>query len=299
MKSKHRRKGRMELWIMIIPVLILLLIYNYGPMFGLVMAFQDFKPALGFFHSKWVGMENFKFIFSLPDVPQVIWNTLRIAVLKIVFETVAAIVTAVLLNEIRQKWFKRTVQTIVYFPYFLSWVILAGIFRDILASDGLVNVLLGHIGVDPVPFLSSPKIFPWVLVFTEVWQVTGFNTIVYLAAITAISPALYEAAAIDGAGRIKQTWYVTIPSMLPTIMVMLILSLGSILNAGFDQVLNLYSPAVYATGDVIDTWVYRAGLQDAQYSIGAAFGLFRSVVSFIMVSVSYWIAYKKADYRIF
>ena len=299
MNKKHRRKGQLALWAMITPVLILLLIYSYGPMFGLVMAFQDFKPALGFFKSPWVGLENFKFIFALPDVPQVIWNTFRIALLKIVFETVAAIVIAILLNEIRQKWFKRTVQTIVYFPYFLSWVILAGIFRDILSGGGLVNTLLGYVGIGPVPFLSSPEIFPWVLVLTEVWQVTGFNTIVYLAAITAINPQLYEAAAIDGAGRVKQTRYITLPAMAPTIIVMVILSLGSILNAGFDQVLNLYSPAVYSTGDVIDTWVYRAGLQDAQYSIGAAFGLFRSLVSFLLVSLSYWIAYKKADYRIF
>lgn len=298
MKSK-RLLRELPLYLMILPPLLLLIVYNYGPMLGLVMAFQKFTPTEGFFNSQWVGLANFKRIFSLPDVPQVIFNTFNIAILKIIFDTLAAIVIAILLNEVVSRVFKRTVQTIIYFPYFLSWVILGGILRDILAADGLVNTFLGVFGVEPVSFLQTKAIFPWVLVITEVWQITGFGTIVFLAAITGINPSLYEAAAIDGAGRFKQTIHITLPGMMTTIVVMCILSMGSILNAGFDQILNLYSPLVYSTGDVIDTWVYRAGLQQAQYSLAAAFGLFRSVVSLVLVSLSYYIAYKKADYRVF
>ncbi|HHY82855.1 MAG TPA: sugar ABC transporter permease [Clostridiales bacterium] len=278
---------------------LLVLIYYYGPMFGVVMAFQKFEPALGFLRSKFVGLGNFERLFKLPDIWEVVRNTLFIASMKIIVETIAAILVAILLNEIQRKKFKRTVQTIIYAPYFLSWVILGGIFRDILAADGLVNNLLTAVGMESYNFLGQPKTFPWVLILTETWQLTGFNAIVYLAAIANIDPNLYEAAAIDGAGRLKQTWYVTIPGMSSYIVVMLILNLGYILNAGLDQILMLYSSVVYSTGDVIDTWVYRAGLQNAQYSLASAVGLLRSIVSLIMVAGSYYIAYKKFDYRVF
>jgi putative aldouronate transport system permease protein len=289
----------LPLYLMLIPPVILLLVYSYGPMFGLVMAFQKFEPVAGFFQSKWVGLANFFRVFSFPDIKNVIWNTFYISILKIVVETLAAIVVAICLNEVIQKWFKRTVQTIIYFPYFLSWVILGGVLRDILARDGVVNLLLQAVGIKPILFLGVAKIFPWVLVFTETWQITGFGTIVFLAAISSISPTLYEAAAIDGAGRLKQTWHITLPGMKGTIILMITMSMGYILNAGFDQILMLYSPLVYSTGDVIDTWVYRAGLQQAQYSLGAAVGLMRSGVSFLLVVASYYIAYKAADYRVF
>lgn len=289
----------LPLYLMLIPPIILLLIYSYGPMFGLVMAFQKFEPVAGFFQSKWVGLQNFTRVFSFPDIKNVIWNTFYISILKIIVETLAAIVVAICLNEVIRKWFKRTVQTIIYFPYFLSWVILGGVLRDILARDGVVNLLLQAVGIKPILFLGVAKIFPWVLVFTETWQVTGFGTIVFLASISSISPTLYEAAAIDGAGRLKQTWHITLPGMKGTIILMITMSMGYILNAGFDQILMLYSPLVYSTGDVIDTWVYRAGLQQAQYSLGAAVGLMRSGVSFLLVVASYYIAYKAADYRVF
>jgi putative aldouronate transport system permease protein len=268
-------------------------------MFGLVMAFQKFEPAMGFLRSQWVGWANFQRILSMPDIKEVVWNTFYIAIWKIIVETLAAILVAILLNEVRSRRFKRMVQTTIYFPYFLSWVILGGILRDVMARDGLMNVMLGYLGFKPIVLLANAKLFPWTLVWTETWQQTGFGTIVFLAAISNINPSLYEAAAMDGAGRLKQTWYITLPGMSPTIILMVVLSMGYILNAGFEQILMLYSPVVYSTGDVIDTWVYRAGLRGAQYSLGAAVGLFRSVVSFVMVSLSYWIAYKVADYRIF
>ena len=298
-RKRYMFQRELPLYLMLIPPLILLLIYSYGPMLGLVMAFQKFEPVIGFFQSKWVGMDNFVRVFSFPDIKSVIWNTFYISILKIIIETVAAILVAIFLNEVMSKWFKRTVQTIIYFPYFLSWVILGGVLRDILARDGVVNLLVQAMGMKPVLFLGVAKIFPWVLVITETWQITGFGTIVFLASISSISPTLYEAAAIDGAGRIKQTWHITLPGMKSMIILMITLSMGYVLNAGFDQILMLYSPLVYSTGDVIDTWVYRAGLQQAQYSLGAAVGLMRSAVSFILVVGSYYFAYKVADYRVF
>lgn len=299
MRLSGRMRREIPLYLMILSPLLLLLVYNYGPMLGIIMAFQKFDPAFGFFKSPWVGFYYFQRMLILPDVKRVVTNTLYIASLKIVFDTVAAILVAILLNEIRRPAFKKTVQTIIYYPYFLSWVILGGIMRDFLATDGLVNKALSLFNVAPIRFLSEAILFPWILVTTEVWQITGFGTILFLASIAGISPTLYEAAALDGAGRIKQTWHITLPGMRTTIVVMLLLSLGSILNAGFDQILNLYSTSVYSTGDVIDTWVYRAGLQQAQYSLATAVGLFRSVVSFILIALGYYFAYKKADYRVF
>ncbi|WP_054023000.1 ABC transporter permease [Bacillus sp. FJAT-28004] len=292
-------RKQLPLYIMLILPVVVIFIYSYLPMFGVVMAFQRFEPTLGFFRSEWVGLANFHRLFLIPDVKQVVLNTLYIASMKIVVETIAAILIAILLNEIISKVFKRMVQTIIYFPYFLSWVILGGIMRDMLSREGLINVLLGKLGIHPIVFLSESSLFPYLLVGTELWQVTGFGTIVYLAAITAINPTLYEAAVMDGASRFKQIIHITIPGMKSTIILMVTLSLGYILNAGFEQVIMLYSPLVYSTGDVIDTWVYRMGLQQSQYSLASAIGLFRSVVSLILISASYFIARKISDHRIF
>lgn len=281
-----------------LPALILL-VYAYGPMLGLVMTFQRFEPTLGFFRSRWVGLDNFRRVLAMPDIWEVVRNTLFIATMKIVLGTVAAILVALLLNELTSVLFKRTVQTVIYAPYFLSWVILGGVFRELLSHEGFLNSILSVFGVGPVSFLGDPTVFPWVLIVTDLWQMTGFNAIVYLAAIAGVSPTLFEAAAIDGAGRFKQVMKITLPGISSYIVLMTVLNMGYILNAGFDQILMLYSPSVYATGDVIDTWVYRAGLQNAQYSLAASVGLLRSGVSFILISVSYYIARKKFDYNIF
>ncbi|MFC4807683.1 ABC transporter permease [Paenibacillus sp. GCM10023250] len=292
-------RRQLALYVMLIAPVVVLFVYAYLPMFGVVMSFQRFEPSLGFFRSDWVGFANFRRLMYIPDVKQVVLNTLFIASMKIVVETLAAIVVAVLLNEIVSKLFRRVVQTIIYFPYFLSWVILGGILRDLLAREGLLNALLGKLGFEPVVFLSKASLFPYVLVGTETWQVTGFGTIVFLAAITTIDPTLYEAAVMDGASRFKQILHITIPGIKSTIILMMTLSMGYILNAGFEQVLMLYSPLVYSTGDVIDTWVYRMGLQQSQYSLASAIGLFRSVVSLALISVSYYVARKVSDHRIF
>jgi putative aldouronate transport system permease protein len=300
---RRRRRSRVSevpLHLMILPGLILVLIFNYGPIFGVVMAFQDFVPISGFLGSEWVGLENFSFALSLPDTFEVVWNTLFIASMKIVAGLIAPIVTALLLNEVRRAIFKRGVQTIIYLPHFLSWVILGGILIDILSpSQGIVNQVLGVFGIKPIYFLGSNDWFPFTLAITDTWKEFGFSTIVYLAALTAIDPTLYEAAVVDGAGRLRQTWHITLPGIIPIMVLLATLSLGSILNAGFEQVLVLYSPQVYDSGDIVDTFVYRMGLVETQYSLAAAIGLLKSVVSLILISVSYYLAYRFASYRIF
>nr|WP_192894660.1 ABC transporter permease subunit [Paenibacillus contaminans] len=285
---------------MILPGFLIVLIYSYGPMFGLMIAFKKFMPSKGIWGSPWVGWDNFQFILSLPDTSQIIRNTIIIAVMKMIAGLVVPITISLLLNEVRKALFKRTIQTLIYLPHFLSWIILGGILIDLLSpSQGIVNKVLGLFGVEPIFFLGDNRWFRFTLVTSDVWKEFGFSTIVYLAALTSINPALYEAAEIDGANRWRQTWHITLPGMLPIIVLLGTLSLGNVLNAGFDQVFNLYSTPVYETGDIIDTFVYRIGIQKAQYGIATAIGLFKSVVSLVFISVSYILAYRFANYRIF
>jgi putative aldouronate transport system permease protein len=298
--TKRTKWSQLPLHLMILPGLLLIMVYSYGPMLGSMIAFQDFNPARGLFDSEWNGLDNFRYVMDLPGTFQVVWNTLIIAVMKIVVGLIVPIAVALLLNEVRKELFKRTVQTMVYLPHFLSWIILGGVLIDILSpSQGIVNQMLNWLGIDSIYFLGSNEWFRSVLVVSDVWKEFGFNTIVYLAALTGINPSLYEAAVIDGANRWKQTLYVTLPGMAPIIILTATLALGQVLNAGFDQVFNLYSPQVYETGDIIDTFVYRIGIVDAQYGVATAVGLFKSVVSLILLSVSYILAYRFANYRIF
>lgn len=285
---------------MLLPCLIVIAIFSYGPMFGLVMAFQKFSPAKGIFGSDWTGLDNFRYVLNLPSFVQVVWNTFYISCMKIVMGLAVPLLFSLLLNELRRQFLKRTIQTLIYLPHFLSWVILGGILLDILSpTKGIVNQWIQWFGGEPVFFLGSNDWFPYTLVLSNEWKEFGFSTIVYLAAITGVNPNLYEAAVIDGANRWRQTWHVTLPSMRPIIVLMATLSIGNVLNAGFDQVFNLYSPIVYESGDIIDTFVYRIGMIDAQYGVATAVGLFKSLVSFIMISVSYWLAYRLVHYRIF
>jgi putative aldouronate transport system permease protein len=293
-------KLEIPLHIMILPGLIFILIFAYGPMVGLVIAFQNFNPGKGLFGSDWLGFENFRYVYSLPDTYNVIRNTIFISVMKIIVGLIAPIVSALLLNELRKQAFKRSVQTLIYLPNFLSWVILSGILIEVLSpATGILNAFIAWLGFEKVFFLGRADWFPYVMVTTDVWKEFGFNTIIYLAALTGISPTLYEAAVIDGANRWKQTLYVTLPGMLPIIILMTTLSLGQVLNAGFDQIFNLYSPSVYETGDIIDTYVYRLGLGNGQFGIATAVGLFKSVISLVLISFSYFLAYRFANYRIF
>ena len=285
-KKKWFSKDQWLFLAMIAPGMIFLLIFSYAPMFGLIMAFQDFVPARGFLGSDFVGLDNFIYIFNLPDIWQVTYNTVFIAVGKIVLNTIIPIIFAILLNEIRVKWMKKTMQTIVYLPHFLSWVILASVILNLSNLDGTVNQVLQSLGVDRINFLGSNAVFPHLLICTDVWKGFGYNSIIFLAAITSIDPGLYEAATMDGASWLQRVKHVTIPGMMSFIILMTILALPGILSAGFDQVYNLYSPPVYASGDVLDTYIYRIGLIGRDYSLGAAVGLVRSIIGLILIYVS-------------
>lgn len=285
---------------MLLVPLVLVVIFHYGPMVGILIAFQQFNPSKGIFHSPFIGWDNFSYMFHLPDTKQVIINTVVIASLKVVLGLLVPILLALLMNEIRIPFVKRSIQTLVYLPYFLSWVLLGGILIDILSpSTGVVNTAIKALGFESVFFLGDPDWFRFTVVASDLWKESGFSTIVFLAAITGANPALYEAATIDGANRWRQTLSVTLPVMIPVIILVATLNLGSILNAGFDQIFNLYSPQVYSTGDILDTFVYRLGIVDTQYGVATAVGLFKSTVSLLFIGTSYYLAYRLVNYRIF
>lgn len=286
--------------VMLLPAVILTLIFRYVPIAGLSIAFMDYQPVFGLSDQRWVGWDNFKYVFNLPGFFNVLWNTLFIAMMKIVGNLVVPVVFALLLNEVRNRWFKQSVQTMLYLPHFLSWVALAGVLIDILSpSAGIINNLLAGLGMKPIFFLGDPATFPYTLVFTDVWKEFGWGTIIYLASITTIDPTQYEAAIIDGAGRWKQTLHVTLPALAPVMLLLMVLGIGNVLQAGFDQVYNLYSPQVYSTGDIIDTLVYRIGIVDVQFGPATAVGFFKSVVSFVLIVIGYKLANKWAGYKVF
>lgn len=293
------KKVQLSYTIMFLPGFIWIFLFSIVPMFGVIMAFQDFSPNRGFFRSDWVGLENFEYLMRLSEAKKVLVNTLIIAGGKLILNLLIPITFAILLNECRNLKYKKLVQTIVYLPHFISWVILANIISNIFGYDGVVNALFGLFGAEPQVLLGNPELFRGILIGTDVWKEFGYGAVIYLAALTGIDPNLYEAAAIDGAGRWQLMRHITLPSLAPTIVLMCTLSLGNILNGGFDQVFNLYNASVYSTGDIIDTWVYRMGLVNIQYSLATCAGLLKSVVSLIMISVSYACAHKFADYKIF
>lgn len=301
-KPKHSRLGRASqpyYWAMVLPGLLLVLLFHYGPMFGIVMAFQDFVPAKGLFDSKWVGLKHFKSIFSIPDCWEILRNTLIISFGKVFGTMIIALAFAIMLNEIRLRLLKKWTQTIVYLPHFLSWVILAGVIRNILGSDGLLNALLENFGLEPLNFFGSNDLFRPMVIGTGIWKEFGYSSIIYLAALTSVDPGLHEAAAIDGASWWQRVWHITLPSILPVVLVVAAMNVGRILNAGFTQVYNLYSPLVYETGDIIDTYVYRIGLVGRRYSFGTAVGLMKSIIGLtLMVSMNQFCK-KFADRRIF
>lgn len=299
MRAKLRKE--LPLHLMLLPGLVMIILFSYVPMAGVMIAFQKFIPAKGLFgDQKWVGLDNFEYVMNLPSFTQVLWNTLFISSLKLILGLIIPLVFAILLNELASNVIKRSVQTAIYLPYFLSWVVLGGILIDILSpSGGIVNEFLGWFGVSKIFFLGDNDWFPFTLIASDVWKNFGYGTIVYLAAITGIDPGLYEAATIDGANRWHKTWHITIPGIRMVIVLLSVLSLGQLLNAGFDQVFNLYSPQVYESGDILDTFVYRIGLLDAQYGVATAVGFFKSIISLTLISSSYFLAYRFAKYRIF
>jgi putative aldouronate transport system permease protein len=291
------------LYAMLVPALVMLILFHFYPMWGILIAFKDYKFAEGILGSPWVGWQNFQTFFASRNAGNIIRNTVVISMGKIVLGQVTAVIFALMLNEVRPRLFKRLTQTATTLPHFLSWVIIGGIMIQVLGTSGLVNKGLTALGLDAVRFLGRPSVFPWTLILSDVWKGFGFGAVIYLAALTGINPELFEAAAVDGAGRFQRIRYITLPSILPTIILMACLALGSILNAGFDQVLVLYNPSVMRTGDIIDTYVYRVGLIGEggmiNYGLASAVGLMKSVVGFFLIVLSYWLAGKFANYRIF
>ncbi len=284
-------------YIMLIPGILFFLVFCYGPMYGLVIAFQDFYPLRGISGSDFVGLKHFRELFTNPFFLSVLRNTLIISFYKLLICFPAPIIFCLALNEIKSHGFKKAVQSISYLPHFISWVVVSGIFLEFLSpSRGPINILLKELGFEPIFFVADPKYFRAVLVITDMWKSVGWGSIVYLAAITNVDPALYEAAEMDGAGRIKQILHVTLPSIMPIITVMFIMESGKILNDSFQQVYNFLTPTTYGVGDVISTFVYRMGIQNMQYSFTTAVDLFKNTISFILVVITNAIARKTSDY---
>ncbi len=292
-KKKTFRKYFIQNWVlyvMSIPGLIYLFAYKFAPLYGLTLAFKDFDMFAGkglldsMIKSRWIGFSHFTRIFSSSQFTHLLKNTLLISLYKILFLFPLPIILALLLNELRSRWFKKTVQTVLYLPHFLSWVIVYGMFFTLLSRDGIVNRFLINLGVSqPIQFFTKSTVFRPLLVFTEGWREAGWGTIVYLAALTSVDPQLYEAAIMDGANRWQRTYYITLPSIASVIALMLLLRVGAILQAGTEQILIMYNPAVYNVADVLQTYIYRIGLGKLDFSTGTALGMFESVVGLVLL----------------
>lgn len=276
-------------------------IFCYAPLVGWLMAFQNYKPKDGILGSQFIGLEKFARLFSDSTFLQVIRNTLAMGVINLVFTFVTAIAFAILLNEVRSKFGKKTVQTISYLPHFLSWIVVTGILHDVLSGTGIVNELLINFGVldQPLNFFAHPKFFWWIVGFANVWKETGWNAIIYLSAITAIDPSLYEAAAIDGAGRWAKIKHIILPGIKPTIMILLLMNVGNVLNAGFEVQYLLGNGLVQSVSQTIDIFVLKWGISQLDYSLGTAAGIFKSVVSIILIVVANQIAKRSGEERLF
>ncbi len=297
--KKIRLTERAYYWLMILPGTVFVFLFNTRTWPGILAAFQDFIPVKGWFGSEWVGLSNFEIFFRQPDSFQIIRNTLVMAVGKIVLTQFLAIVFALMINEVRSSKLKKTIQTVTYLPHFVSWVIFATILKSLIGTNGLLENALKELFGSNLSILGTASIFPAIMILTEMSKEFGWSAIIYLSALTAIDPGLYEAASIDGASRWKQTIHVTIPGIRHIIVLNGVLSLGNILNAGFDQIFNMYNPLVMSTADILDTWVYRQGLVNFNYGVGTAVGLFKSLIALILTVLAYWAADKFADYKIF
>ena len=299
MKNKKKRKTPLAFYAMLFLPTLLLFVYSYVPMGGIIIAFQNYKPLMGFLKSEFVGLENFRQVFQSSNFERAMINTVIIAFWKIVWGLIVPVVFALMLNELRSTLGKRVAQTVVYLPHFVSWVLMAGIITNLFSLKGTVNMILGFFGVEPIFFLGDNDWFRFTLIITDIWKNFGWGTIVYMAALTGIDMNLYEAVAIDGGGRWQQTLHVTLPGIASTVILMMTLSLGNVLNAGFDQVFNLMNDVTMKSGDILDTLVYRLGMEQMNYSRSTAVGLFKSVVGAVMIVLSHKLADKAAGYSIF
>ncbi len=270
--------------LMAIPGLAYFFTFKYIPLFGNIIAFQNYNLFQGFLHSKWVGLDHFLTLFRYDDFWIIMRNSLKLGLYSLIFGFPAPLVLALLLNELRVMWLKRPLQTMLYLPHFLSWVIVGGIFSNLLETKGFMNQLLSNIGLGPFDFLGNSTTFLGTIISISIWKEIGWGTIIYLAALAGINPSLYEAATVDGASRLRQIWSITLPSLMPAIIVLLLLRVGNLLDANIEQMLMFLNPLVRDVGEVFDTFIYRVGLLDSQYSYSTAIGLFKSVIGFILLT---------------
>ncbi|MCJ8011991.1 ABC transporter permease subunit [Paenibacillus sp. KQZ6P-2] len=281
-----RKFKSVDSWVLLLialPGLAFFLVFKYIPIAGNVIAFQDYNMFKGVLHSEWAGFKHFEFMFTHPEFMIIFKNSLKLGLYSIIFGFPAPLLLALLLNEIRLRWFMRTTQTLLYLPHFLSWVIVGGIFTELLSLNGPLNQIITNYGGEAVSFLTEPKYFMGIITSLGIWKEVGWSMIIYLAAMTSINPNLYEAAMMDGAGRFKMAWHITLPSLMPTIVVLMLLRIGHLLDANVEQVLFFLNPLVREVGEVFDTYVYRVGLMGGQYSYTTAIGMFKAVIGIILV----------------
>ncbi len=288
--NKHFRR-EWQIYVMLLPVIIWFIVFLYKPMYGLQIAFKDYSIFRGIAGSPWAGFEHFYTLLDSDQFLRAVKNTFVISGLSLIFGFPVPIILALMFNEILHQGFKKTAQTIVYLPHFISTVIIAGIVITAFSpSSGVVNLLLSKLGIEPIYFLTKPEWFRPIFIGSGIWQEAGFSSIVFLAAIAGVSPTLYESAVVDGASRWQMIWKITLPAIMPTIIIMLIIRIGNLLEVGFELVILLYQPATYETSDIINTFIYRQGLQGGQYDLAAAAGLFNAVVAFVLVITANMIA---------
>lgn len=282
--------------LMVLPAILYFLIFSYGPMYGLIIAFKDFSFTKGIWESPWVGFKHFRIFFESIYFKRLIKNTVLLSIYSLVFSFPIPIIFALLLNEVKNRRFRNTIQTVSYFPHFVSIVIVVGIMHTLLSPEtGIINSFIGRLGFEKIPFMQSKRWFRPLYVSSGIWQSFGWNSIVYLAALTAVSPELYEAAEIDGAGRFQLVWYISLPSILPTIVILFILAVGGIMNVGYEKVMLMYNPGIYEVADVISTYVYRKSIEGGEFSFGTAIGLFNNIINFFLIIMANKISKSVSD----
>jgi len=291
-----------QLLVLCIPFLLVVLVFNYFPIWGWLMAFQNYTPAKGIFGSNWIGLNNFKEAFTDRNFINAIINTLNISVLRISLGFLSAILLALMLNEVKNILFKRTVQTISYLPYFISWVVASSIvYMALSPNDGIVNTILTGLGLieKPIPFLGEPKFFYGIVGASHVWKNVGWNAIIYLAAMTGVDQELYEAAAVDGAGRLRRIWSITLPSILPTIKILLVMAIGTLMTTSFEHIYLLSNPSNISASRTIEVYVYAYAMRGGRFSYGTAIGMFNSTIAITLIMISNWVSKRIDGYGIF
>ena len=288
-----------ELYLMLLPVVAFYLIFHYAPMYGVLMAFQEYKPMLGIGGSEWVGFKHFIDFFQSANFYQLMKNTVSISVVNLVFGFPAPIILALMINEVRKKWFARSIQTITYIPHFISLVVVCALIRDFTSDSGIINAFCKFFGYDGRSMLTKPQLFLPIYVISSIWQEIGWNSIIYLAALSGVDKQLYEAAEIDGAKKWRQLISITLPSIMPTIIILFIMRMGTLINVGYEKVILLYNPGIYDTADVISTYVYRLGFENANYSSSTAIGLFNSAINIVLILVTNKLSQKYGETSLF